>query len=149
MKALRSSFFSAAFNASGWFAATAQNEAPKRVSGLVVKTSSFSFSPGTSKNIWAPSERPIQLCCIRRTRSGQRSSFSIAFKRSSPYSVIFKNHCDRSFFSTVAPDLQPLPSITCSFASTVFSMGSQLTQLSFRYAKPFLTKSRNIFCSCW
>ena len=41
--------------------------------------------------------------------------------------VILKNHCDSFFLSTIAFDLQPLPSITCSFAKTVFSTGSQLT----------------------
>ena len=31
------------------------------------------------------------------------------------------------FLSTIAPDLHPLPSITCSFARTVSSTGSQFT----------------------
>ena len=31
------------------------------------------------------------------------------------------------FLSTLTPDLQPLPSITCSFAKTVCSTGSQFT----------------------
>ena len=35
------------------------------------------------------------------------------------YSVIFKNHCVSSRCSTIAPERQPRPSITCSLASTV------------------------------
>ena len=40
---------------------------------------------------------------------------------------MLKNHWDSFFLSTNAFDLHPLPFITCSFASTVFSTGSQLT----------------------
>ena len=80
----------------------------------------------------APSERPIQLFCIKRTLSGHRSSPSMACKRSSANSEIAKNHCDNFRRSTRAPDRQPRPSTTCSFARTVFSAGSQFTQLSFR-----------------
>ena len=40
---------------------------------------------------------------------------------------ILKNHWFNFFLSTGAPDLQPFPSITCSLASTVSSIGSQLT----------------------
>ena len=50
-----------------------------------------------------------------------------------------KYHCVSFFFSTTAPDRSDVPSgSTCSFASTVWSTGSQLTQLSFRYASPRL-----------
>ena len=52
---------------------------------------------------------------------------NINTKSSSENLVIFKNHCDNFFLSTTAFDLQPLPLITCSFAKTVFSTGSQFT----------------------
>ena len=116
----------------GWFAAMAQNEAPNIVSGLVVNTSRRSSCPLMLKKIVAPSERPIQLCCISLTLSGHRSRVSIDLSKSSLYSVIFKNHCDKRRFSTGAPERHPLPSMTCSLARTVFSTGSQFTQLSFR-----------------
>ena len=74
----------------------------------------------------APSDFPIQLCCIKRTRSGQRSSVSIAARSSSAYFVIFKNHCESRRRSTMAPERHPRPSTTCSLARTVFSSGSQL-----------------------
>ena len=136
IKSAASGLFSAIFRAIGWLAATAMNEAPNKVSGRVVKTSicevSGSVGLARLKMTRAPSDLPIQLACISRTRSGQRSSWSIAASRSSANSEIFKNHCDNKRRSTGAPDRQPQPSTTCSFASTVFSTGSQFTQLSLR-----------------
>ena len=55
------------------------------------------------------------------------SSLSNSFE----YLLVFKNHWDKNFFSTSAPDRHPRPSITCSFARTVLSTGSQFTSDSF------------------
>jgi hypothetical protein len=58
--------------------------------------------------------------------------------------VILKYHCVSFFLTTTAPERSEVPSgSTCSFASTVWSTGSQLTQLSFRYARPFSYIFRN------
>ncbi len=127
------------------------NFTPKIVSGRVVKISS-SVSPagvvtGSRANrMCRPSDRPIQLRCIRRTFSGQRSSRSIALVRSSENCVILKNHCVRSRCSMGAPERHPRPSMTCSLASTVWSTGSQFTLDCLRSTKPAARKSRNIFC---
>ena len=56
----------------------AQNEAPNRVSCRVVKSSmplssTLSGTSTSSKVMRTPSDRPIQLRCIVRTLSGQRS----------------------------------------------------------------------------
>ena len=104
--------------------------APKSVSGRVVKISSVgpgAASPANSKRMRRPSERPIQFRCISRTLSGHRSRPSRARRRSSLYSVMVRNHWVSSRCSTGAPERQPLPSITCSLARTVWSTGSQLT----------------------
>ena len=119
--------------------------APCRVSGRVVKTVIGSSRPSTTKSTWAPLLRPIQLRCIAMTFDGQvpSSCFRSSSSRSA-YSVIRKYHWVSFFFSTTAPERSLVPSgSTCSFASTVWSTGSQLTQLSFRYASPFLYSSRN------
>ena len=47
----------------------------------------------SAQRISIPSERPIQLACIRRTFSGQLTSVSRSPSSSSAYSVILKNHC--------------------------------------------------------
>ena len=62
--------------------------------------------------------------------SGRASSS--ASSNSSANSVMRRNHCASLRFSTTAPLRQPRPSMTCSLASTVWSTGSQLTQLSLR-----------------
>ncbi len=124
---------------------------PKSVSGRVVKTSTSRMSATGStsaKRTRAPSLRPIQLACISFTRSGQRSNVSSASSSSGAYLVMPRNHWLSLRFSTGAPLRQPRPSITCSFASTVPSTGSQLTQLSFRSTSPARQKSRNKRCCC-
>jgi hypothetical protein len=88
------------------------------------------------------------LACISFTRSGQRSSVPSASSSSGAYLVMDRNHWLSLRFSTGAPERQPRPSITCSFASTVPSTGSQLTQLSFRSTRPARQKSRNSRCCC-
>ncbi len=47
----------------------------------------------------------------------------MASSSSCAYSVMRTNHCSISRFSTGAPERQPLPSMTCSLASTVWSIG--------------------------
>ena len=94
-------------------------ETPIIVSGLVVKTSSTASLSSIPKLKFIPSDLPIQFFCWIFTCSGQPSNLSVPCRSSSAKSVIFKNHCFKTFFSTSAPDLQPFPSITCSFASTV------------------------------
>ena len=80
----------------------------------------------------APSDSPIQFFCIDITLSGHNLLISSrSFNSSDAYKDVFKNHWEIFFFSTSAPDLHPLPSITCSFARTVLSTGSQLTKDSF------------------
>ena len=57
--------------------------------------------------------------------------------------MILKYHCVSFFLTTTAPERSDVPSeSTCSFASTVWSIGSQLTQLSLRYARPFSYRVR-------
>ena len=141
----------AAAAASGCSAATARKLMPKSVSGRVVKTSTSGMpSTGCSsaKRTRAPSLRPIQFACIVRTRSGQRSNPSSASSSSGAKRVMDRNHWLSDFFSTMAPERQPRPSITCSLARTVPSTGSQLTQLSLRSTSPAFQKSRNSAC-CW
>ena len=79
------------------------------------------------KSISQPKDFPIQFFCIIFTLLGQESNLFSSFKRSSEKCEILKNHWFNFFLSTTAPDRQPLPSITCSFARTVLSTGSQLT----------------------
>ena len=127
------------------------NFAPNNVSWRVVKIFN-SLSPAgvvfgsSAKRISMPSERPIQLRCISRTLSGQRSSVSSASSSSCEYFVILKTHWLISRCSTIAPERQPRPSITCSLASTVMSTGSQFSLRFSRSARPARRKSRNIFC---
>ena len=102
------------------------------MSGRVVKTGSSSPEPWTVNVTRAPSERPIQLRCIVSTRSGHDSSVSISSSSASAYSVILKNHWVRLRDSTSAPQRSQRPSITCSFASTVWSFGHHLTGASRR-----------------
>ena len=137
-------------SASGWSIAMAQKLAPNRVSGRVVNTSTLGCGAGWAswKRNFMPVDLPIQFSCIRRTFSGQWSSVFSPSSRSSEKSVILKNHWLSLRRSTSAPERQPRPSITCSLARTVWSTGSQFTQLSFRYTSPALYRSRNSACSC-
>ncbi len=115
-------------SASGESAATTKNVAPYSVSGRVVNTVTGSSRPSTWNWISAPSERPIQLCCISSTRSGHlpvRSAMSASSR--SAYSVILKYHCVSSRRMTSDPHRSHLPLMTCSLASTVWSTGHQLT----------------------
>ena len=132
MKAASAGLASAHSSANGWSGETAQKLAPNRVSGRVVKTSSRSARPAMRKRITAPSDRPIQFACMARTDSGQRSRPASESSRSSAKSEMRNIHCGRLRRSTSAPDRQPLPSITCSLASTVRSTGSQFTCASAR-----------------
>src|SRR4029077_86390 len=93
-------------------------------------------SPTTRNFRRPPSERPIQLRCITTTFSGQSVSVSSPASSSSAYCVILKNHCSSSRGSTIEPQRQQAPSITCSLASTVLSTGHQLTVERLRYARP-------------
>ena len=119
-------FFSANFFAISWPGEIAKKLAPKIVSGRVENTFKKSFVPLILNFISAPKDLPIQFFCIVFTFSGQ-SKVSIESNSSSAYFVILINHWSISLISTLAPDLQPLPSITCSLARTVSSTGSQLT----------------------
>ena len=102
--------------------------APNSVSGRVVNTRSGSSSPSTAKSTNAPSERPIQLRCMARTRSGQWPSSSAMSSSSRwAYSVIRKYHWVSSRLVTTAPQRSQTPPTTCSLASTVWSLGHQLT----------------------
>ena len=106
---------------------------PNNVSGLVVKHSIFSkfLLPSILNLILQPKDLPIQFLCINFTLSGHLLSLFKSSNNSSENLRILKNHCLSFFLSTIAPDRQPLPSITCSFANTVSSTGSQFTKLSF------------------
>ena len=58
--------------------------------------------------------------------------------------MILKYHWVSFFLTTTAPRaLGGAVGSTCSLASTVWSTGSQLTQLSLRYARPFSYSLRN------
>ena len=71
-------------------------DAPKIVSGLVVKT--LIETPFLVLNlISAPIDLPIQFSCIDNTLFGQPDKLSNSFTKSSAKSVIFKNHCDNFF----------------------------------------------------
>ena len=123
---------------SGWSLDKAIKLAPKIVSGRVVNTLIFSFLSLILKSISQPYDFPIQFTCIVFTLFGQPSRSSKLSSRSLENSVMLKNHCDNFFLSTDAPDLHPFPLITCSFARTVFSIGSQFTYVSFREIRPAL-----------
>jgi hypothetical protein len=58
-------------------------EAPKSVSGRVVKISTRSPGPAGSNHMRSPAERPIHFSCITRTFSGQRSIEASASRSSS------------------------------------------------------------------
>ena len=88
-------------------------------------------SSSTRKRISAPSDRPIQRVWIFFVRSGQ-SIVARSSSSASAYAVILKNHCAMFRASTIAPHRQQRPSTTCSFASTVWSFGHQLTGASLR-----------------
>ena len=126
------------FLESGWSTDKAIKLAPKIVSGLVVNTSIFSLDELILNVISQPKDLPIQFFCINLTFSGHPLKLSKSSKSSLENFVIFKNHCDNFFLSTGALDLQPLPLITCSFAKTVCSIGSQFTYVSLRDTKPLL-----------
>ena len=139
----------ASARASGWSGAMPAKLAPISVSGRVVKTSSRSNPAGAplvSKPNCSPRLLPIQLRCMVRTFSGQWPRRSMAARRSSAMSVILKNHCTSSRRSTGAPERQPRPSTTCSFASTVMSTGSQFTCALLRVTSPASSMSRKSAC---
>ena len=128
LKLINSSLFSYSFDI-GWSTDTAKNEKPNKVSGLVVKQVILLTSglPSTLKSISQPKDLPIQFFYMILTLLGHSLSWSRPCSRSSENLDILKNHWLSFFLSTGAPDLQPFPSITCSFARTVSSTGSQLT----------------------
>ena len=116
---------SAANGASG---ATTKNVAPYKVSGRVVKTRTGSSRPSTAKSTQAPSERPIQFRCIVKMRSGQAPSNSPMSSSSRwAYSVVRKYHWVSRRLVTNDPHRSHIPATTCSLASTVWSVGHQLT----------------------
>ena len=118
------------------------NVAPQMVSGRVVKKRiSSPGCPSTGKAISAPSERPIQLVCMTRTRSGQSSP--VKSSSSSAYVVMRKNHCSRSRLTTGVSHRSQRPAMTCSFARTVSSFGHQFTGAMARYARPRSRSFRN------
>jgi hypothetical protein len=100
--------------------------------GVDLQRSNPAGAPTVSKPNCRPWLLPIQFFCISRTFSGQAGSPSIAASSSSAMSEIRKNHWVSSRRSTGAPERQPLPSITCSLASTVMSTGSQFTTAALR-----------------
>ena len=75
---------------------------------------------------------PIQFSCISRTLSGHWSSVVQALEQFIGEVGDLQEPLASLRRSTGAPERQPLPSITCSLASTVMSTGSQLTSLSLR-----------------
>ena len=91
------------------------------MSGLVVKhfISEIFFLDSILKPTSQPKDLPIQFFCIIFTLFGQLSSVLRFSNRFSENFLILKNHWLNFFLSTIAPDLHPLPSITCSLASTV------------------------------
>src|SRR4029453_6454072 len=93
----------------------------------VVKTGKSRSSSSQRKVTSAPSERPIQLRCMVITFSGHDSSRAKSSSSCWAYSVILKNHCSSWRSSTSVPQRSQCPSITCSLASTVWSLGHQCT----------------------
>ena len=90
-------------------------------------------SSSTRKRISAPSLRPIQLRWIVFVRSGHSPPSGSSYSSSSSaYAVILKNHCVMFRSSTGVPQRSQRPSITYSFATTVWSFGHQLTGASLR-----------------
>ena len=88
----------------------------------------ISSPPSVRNATSAPSLRPIQLRCNLITASGQSSPEKSS--SSSAYAVMRKNHCSMSFCTTGWPVRSSLPSITCSFASTVCRLSDQFTSAS-------------------
>src|SRR5579859_6651270 len=120
----------------GCSGASTRYVAPYSVSGRVVNTAIF-WPPGTSKTSSAPSERPIQFAWGVRVE-GDQSSVARWSSRRSAYPVILKNHWSSERCSTGVSQRSHLPAITCSLARTVLSLGHQLTDARFRYARPAL-----------
>ena len=87
-----------------------------------------SARPSTANWTSAPVDRPIQFRCMVSTRSGQlpSSAASSASSRSA-YSVILKYHWVSTRRTTSVPQRSHRPLMTCSLASTVWSLGHQLT----------------------
>jgi hypothetical protein len=79
------------------------------------------------RRIADPRDLPIQLACISLHLRGPVVQPVERLQQLLGKSEILKNHCVSSRRSTSAPERQPLPSITCSLASTVMSTGSQFT----------------------
>src|SRR5262249_55399403 len=88
---------------SGCSGAITKNVAPNNVSGRVVNTVKSMSSSSQWNTASAPSERPIQLCCIVTTRSGHDSSSLKSSSSRSAYSVILKNHCSSCLTTTSVP----------------------------------------------
>jgi hypothetical protein len=115
-------------DASAESAATTKNVAPYSVSGRVVYTVTGSVLPSTANSTSAPVDRPIQCRCMVSTRSGQLPSSAAASASSrSAYSVILKYHWVSTRRTTSVPQRSQRPATTCSLASTVWSLGHQLT----------------------
>jgi hypothetical protein len=111
------------------------------VSGRVVNTRQFAGGAGRADQAERearPSERPIQFDCISLTFSGQRSSRLQRVQQVLESSVMLEEPLRQLALLDSAPERQPLPSITCSLASTVMSTGSQLTLADLRSTSPAL-----------
>ncbi len=113
------------------------NVAPKMVSARVVKTRIDSPAdapaPASGNSSSAPSDRPSQLRCAVVVVSDQ-SIFDLSSRSASSrgaYSVIRKNHCSSVRCSTTVSQRSQRPLMTCSLASTVMSLGHQLTAADF------------------
>ncbi len=57
--------------------------------------------------------------------------------------MVLKNHCSSFRASTTEPHRLQRPSWTCSFASTVWSLGHHFTSEDLRYASPASRRRRN------
>ena len=79
---------------------------------------------------------PVSLRLFRRFGPVDRRRGCAS--RRPAYSVMRKNHCSRTRCSTLAPHRSHSPAMTCSLASTVLSIGHQLTAAAFLYASPRL-----------
>src|SRR4030067_2745552 len=100
---------------------------PNSVSCRVVNMVNFPPESATVKSTSTPTDFPIQLRCMVRTRSGHPVSLSQEERSSPAYSVILKNHCSSSLCVTTVLHRQHRPLSTCSLASTVWHDGHQLT----------------------
>src|ERR1035437_1111328 len=123
--------------ANGCSGETTKKVAPSAVSGLVVKTS----IPSNFKSI--PSDLPIQLFCASLTCFGQSTKGFCGQINLSANSVIFKNHCSTSFWTTSVPHLQHFPTSIFSLATTVLHEGHQLDKALPLYASPFSNIFKN------